>query len=340
MKSHLLPWLCMALLALGSLGFVPPATQPRFGLVIHGGAGTVARENLSPEKEAAYHHVLGEVLKKGYQLLEGGATAIAVVEQCIWIMEDSPLFNAGRGAVLTYEGTHELDAAIMDGRDRQAGAVAGVRGVRHPISAARKVMEASPHVMLSGAGADSFARAKGLEMVANTWFRDSTRYEQWKKAKARLESGPQGDADPDWERYRKFGTVGVAVLDRHGNLAAGTSTGGMSMKRWGRIGDAPIIGAGTWADNATCAISCTGHGEYFIRYAVAQDIAARMAYKKQSLQKAAEAVILGVLKEKGGEGGMIGIDRKGRVTMCFNSAGMYRGYFVEGGQPWTGIFGE
>jgi L-asparaginase / beta-aspartyl-peptidase len=340
MKPNHLLWLLLGLLALSGTGFQAPATHPRFGLVIHGGAGTLARAQFTPEKEAAYHQVLGEVLKKGYQLLESGATAVEVVEQCIWIMEDSPLFNAGRGAVLTYEGLHELDASIMDGRDRQAGAVAGVRTVRHPISAARKVMEASPHVMLSGAGADSFARGQGLEQVENVWFRDATRYEQWKKAKAKLQSNPQGDADPEWERYRKFGTVGVAVLDRHGNLAAGTSTGGMGMKRWGRIGDSPIIGAGTWADNATCAISCTGHGEYFMRYVVAQDIAARMAYKKQSLQKAAEAVILGVLKEKGGEGGMVGIDRQGKVTLCFNSEGMYRGYYVEGGAPWTGIFGE
>lgn len=314
----------------------PPGKRPSFGLVIHGGAGVMARENFTAEREQAYHKVLGEVLEKGYRMLEKGAPAMDVVEQCIWIMEDSPLFNAGRGAVFTYDGINELDASVMDGKDQKAGAVSGVRTVRHPISAARKVMENSPHVLLTGAGADEFAKEQCLEIVENEWFRDSLRYQRWLDAKAKEKNGPQGGLEPDL--MKKFGTVGVVVLDKAGNLAAGTSTGGMNMKRWGRVGDSPLIGAGTWADNNTCAISCTGHGEYFIRYAVAHEVAARMEHGGQSLQKAADEVVNGVLKEAGGEGGLIGIDRKGNFVMTFNTSGMFRGSFMEGGKPMTAIF--
>lgn len=313
--------------------------KPRFGIVLHGGAGVLTREQFTPEKEKLYLAVLDGILVEGYNQLEAGKPALDVVEYCIGKMEDSPLFNAGKGAVLTYEGMHELDASIMDGANRHAGAVAGVRKVRHPISAARKVMEQSPHVMLSGAGADQFAQEQGLEIVDNSYFRDSVRYDRWLKSKLKQGSGPQGAiSDPDIPS--KFGTVGVVVLDQAGNLAAGTSTGGMHMKRWGRIGDSPIIGAGTWADNATCAISCTGHGEYFIRYGVAQDIANRMAYGHQSLEKAADEVVNKVLKEAGGEGGVIGIDAKGNFVMTFNTPGMYRGHYIEGGEPQSYIFAE
>lgn len=300
------------------------------------------KKNMTEEREAKYREKLGEVLKKGHQMLADGEKALDVVEQCIWLLEDSPLFNAGRGAVFTHEGRNELDASIMDGTTQMAGAVAGVTTVKHPISAARAVMEQSPHVMLAREGAEEFAELNGLEMVDPAYFATDRRKKSLKRAIDReSKQGDEGSVFPSEEDDYKFGTVGVAVLDQYGHLAAGTSTGGMTNKRWARIGDSPVIGAGTYANDATCAISCTGHGEYFIRYAVAHDIHARMAYKGESLDKAAKAVVHQTLQDAGGTGGVIGIDRKGNVTMQFNTAGMYRGYYRDGDvAPVVGIYGE
>lgn len=319
-----------------------PGPQVRFGIVIHGGAGTIKKKNMTPEKEAAYTAKLTEVLQKGHQMLSEGAEALDVVEQCIWLLEDSHLFNAGRGAVFTHEGRNELDASIMDGSNLQAGAVAGVTTIKHPISAARAVMEQSPHVMLAREGAEAFAQENGLEIVDPSYFATDRRKKSLERAIEReAKEGDGGFAEPGEENDYKFGTVGVCVLDQNGNLAAGTSTGGMTNKRWARIGDSPVIGAGNYANNATCAISGTGHGEYFIRYAVAHDIHALMAYGKKSLEKAAKEVVHEKLKPAGGNGGVIGIDRKGNVVMEFNTAGMYRGYYRDGdAAPTVGIYGD
>lgn len=334
-----------AFLLLGITSHTVKKSHPKFGIVIHGGAGTILKKNMTPEKEKQYRDKLNEVLRHGHQLLAKGEEALRVVEECIWLMEDSPLFNAGRGAVFTNAGTNELDASIMDGSSLDAGAVAGVTTVKHPISAARAVMDKSPHVMLSGAGAEQFASDQGLEIVDPEYFKVERRAKQLERAKQRENESQSKKGDtgfaPGEDNDFKFGTVGVAVLDLQGNLAAGTSTGGMTNKRWGRIGDSPVIGAGTYANNNTCAISCTGHGEFFIRYAVAHDISALMEYKKMEVQEAADAVIQKKLKKAGGSGGVIGIDAKGRVAMSFNSAGMYRGYYRDGDEnPWVGIFGD
>lgn len=312
----------------------PAATaRPAWVLVIHGGAGTILRQDLTPQAELEYRTALGEALRTGGAVLEAGGSSLDAVEAVIRFLEDSPLFNAGRGAVFTAEGANELDASIMDGRDRAAGAVAGVRTIRHPITAARRVMDASSHVMMTGAGAEAFAAAQGVELADPAWFRTESRWHSYLKAKARADSLDLETPD------RKHGTVGCVALDRDGHLAAGTSTGGMTLKRWGRVGDAPIIGAGTWADDRTCGISATGHGEYFIRNVVAYDIAARMEYGGLTLQEAADRVIGEVLPAVGGTGGVVGLDREGRVSMVFNTAGMYRGSLQAGGQPQVAIFG-
>ncbi len=310
-------------------------------LVVHGGAGTILRQNLSSAREAAYHAALRTALDSGYAVLERGGTSLEAVETAVRFLEDSPLFNAGKGAVFTAEGHHELDAAIMDGATGQAGAVAGLTTVRNPITAARAVMTQSPHVLLIGPGAEQFARDQGLEMVAPDYFRTDERYQQWQRARRadsiRLDhSDPQGHLDPPGDR--KFGTVGAVALDRYGHLAAATSTGGMTNKRYGRVGDVPLIGAGTYADDATCAVSATGHGEYFIRAVVAHDIAARMAYQGVSLREAADAVVMKKLVEQGGEGGVIAVDRQGHYAMPFNSSGMYRGVRQQGRPAQTAIF--
>ncbi|MEM7039997.1 MAG: isoaspartyl peptidase/L-asparaginase [Bacteroidota bacterium] len=318
-------------------------SEGKYGIVLHGGAGTILKKNMTEEKEKEYREMIAEVLYHGRAMLEKGATAIQVVESCIQIMEDSPLFNSGKGAVFTNAGKNELDASIMDGQSLKAGAVAGVTTVRHPISAARKVMEESVHVMLSGEGAEVFAKEQGCEIVDPSYFHTDRRWESLQRAKKRMNkdrgSGKGGFLEPGEENDWKYGTVGVAVLDKAGNLAAGTSTGGMTNKRWGRIGDSPVIGAGTYANNATCAVSCTGHGEYFIRYAVAHDISAAMEYKGISVQEAADWVIQEKLVKAGGTGGVIGLDAAGNVMMSFNTAGMYRGFFMNGqDSPWTGIY--
>ena len=304
-----------------------------YGIAIHGGAGTIDRAQLSAAQEKAYRATLEQALRAGYEVLEANGTALDAVEAAIVLMEDSPLFNAGRGAVFTHDGHNEMDASIMDGRTTEAGAVAGVRAVRNPIRAARKVMTDSPHVLLSGAGADQFAKARGLVLAPPAWFRTERRWEQLERIRDSKDTELDHDAG-------KKGTVGAVALDRHGNLAAGTSTGGMTNKRWGRIGDSPIIGAGTYARNATAAISCTGHGEYFIREAAAASVSARMELAGQSVQAASDAVIHGRLKPIGGQGGLVAIDARGNVAMPFNTKGMYRGYLRSDGQLAVHIWAE
>ena len=349
---------CCLLWSLASLGqsgaaLVPGTADPsKITLVIHGGAGTITRQNMSAEKEKAYQQALRQALQAGYAVLHQGGTSLDAVEAAIHVMEDSPLFNAGKGAVFTNEGKNELDAAIMDGKTLKAGAVAGVTTIRNPVSAARAVMEQSEHVMMMGAGAEKFAREKGLKIVDPSYFYTEPRYQQLEKARKAepVKPGPPGGngalrrhradaiARLIFTEGRKFGTVGAVALDQYGNLAAATSTGGMTNKRYGRVGDAPIIGAGTYANNNTCAVSATGHGEFFIRSVVAYDIAALMEYKGWSVQQAAEEVVMKKLVARGGEGGVIALDRKGNFTMPFNSAGMYRGYIKAGGKSQVLIY--
>ncbi|WKN33206.1 isoaspartyl peptidase/L-asparaginase [Porifericola rhodea] len=319
-------------------------TRGKVAIAIHGGAGTIKRENMSPEREAEYRAKLEEALKAGHKILEEGGNSLDAVVAAIQIMEESPLFNAGKGAVFTNEGKNELDAAIMDGQSLQAGAVAGISTVKSPISAARAVMESSPHVMMIGKGAEQFAQEQGLEIVDPSYFYTDTRYEQLQRIKNTEKQQLDHDGDnrqglldqkfPD----RKFGTVGAVALDMDGNLAAATSTGGMTNKRYGRVGDVPIIGAGTYADNNSCAVSATGHGEYFIRSVVAYDIAALMKYKGLSLNDAASQVIKEKLVEMGGGGGVISIDAKGNIALPFNTAGMYRASIDTQGQMYIGIY--
>lgn len=328
-------------------------------MVIHGGAGTITPDNIDAERRGAYEDKLGEALQAGYDVLRTDGSSLDAVVAAITILEDSPLFNAGRGAVLTSAGTVELDASVMEGRARNAGAVASLTTVKNPIRLARLVMEQSRYVMLAGDGAESFADEAGVELVGNEYFRTERRLQQYERYRQRLEEGadarsrngppsenenPFEPADPDIspieDDRRKFGTVGAVALDADGDLAAGTSTGGISYKRWGRIGDSPIIGAGTYADNHTCAISATGDGEYFIRGAMAHDISAMMRYTGLSVREAASAVIHGKLSEMGGSGGVIGLDRDGNVAMVFNTAGMFRGTVDHEGNIDVKMFGE
>lgn len=285
-------------------------------IVIHGGAGYMAQSNMSEEKQNTYKAKLDEAVSKGHDILKSGGTALEAVQLTINILEDSPLFNSGKGAVFNHEGYNELDASIMDGKTLNAGAVAGVTNVKNPINLAYEVMENSKHVMLSGAGAQVFAKKRGVTLVDSTYFAVPDRLEALKRAQNKT-------ALLNWED-EKFGTVGCVALDIDGNIAAGTSTGGMTNKRWNRIGDSPIIGAGTYANNATCGVSSTGHGEYFIRLAVAHHISAQMQYKKVSLQEAADDVVLRKLKKLGGDGGIIALDKDGNISMVFNTSGMFR----------------
>lgn len=315
---------------------VSSSTEPApFGLVIHGGAGTITRAQLSPEREAETRAKLTEAVNAGYAVLEKGGASLDAVVAAIEILEDSPLFNAGIGAVYTSDGRHELDASIMDGATRGAGAVAAVSDVRNPIRLARGVLEKSEHVMLSGAGAEAFARTLGMEPVDNTLFDTEFRRGQLERAQS---AEDRGAALAPMEIESKFGTVGAVALDRHGNLAAGTSTGGTTNKRYGRIGDSPVIGAGTFADNDSCAVSSTGHGEYFIRYVVAYDICALTRYSDLSLEDAANRVVNDKLVKAGGAGGVIAMDRAGNVSMPFNTEGMYRAYRRRGEDPVVGIY--
>jgi beta-aspartyl-peptidase (threonine type) len=299
-------------------------------IAIHGGAGTLPRAEMTPDQEAAYRAGLAAALDAGYAVLEGGGTSLDAVTIAVRMLEDDPLFNAGRGAVLTHEGTVELDASIMDGRTLAAGAIAGVAHIRNPIELARAVMEHSPHVMLIGTGAEEFAHTRNIAFVANDYFKTETR-------KAQLRRVLVGDTRPANE-LSALGTVGAVARDQAGNLAAATSTGGMTGKRYGRVGDSPIIGAGTYADNGSCAISATGHGEYFIRTAVAHDICARVAYGGATLQEAADAVVMQRLAKLGGEGGIIAVDASGQVVMSFNSEGMFRGARSSGGKREIAIY--
>ena len=297
-----------------------PEKKPDWAIVIHGGAGVITRSQLTPEKEALYRAALQQALDTGAAVLERGGSSLDAVEKTIRIMEDCPLFNAGKGAVFTHEGHNELDAAIMDGSNLAAGAVTCVTDIKNPITAARTVMTQSPHVLLSGKGASEFAKEKGLEIVDPSYFYTDERYRQLREILDK----------------EKHGTVGCVALDRKGNLAAGTSTGGMTDKRYNRIGDTPIIGAGTYANNSTCAVSATGHGEFFIRYTVAHDISALMEYRGLPLDSAARLVVKHKLVKAGGSGGVICVDGKGNISMPFNSEGMFRGYSTSEGKK--GIF--
>lgn len=316
-----------------------PVPVTEWGMVIHGGAGTIARESLSAEREREYRAVLEQALRAGHAILEKNGSALDAVEAAIRVMEDSPLFNAGKGAVFTAEGKNELDAAIMDGTGLRAGSVAGVTHVRNPISLARRVMEASPHVMLTGAGAEAFAKQQGIELVDEKYFFTQPRWDALQRAKQAEQRQPAGALAPAHGGDRKFGTVGAVALDRQGRIAAGTSTGGMTNKRWGRVGDAPIIGAGTYASDR-CGVSGTGHGEYFIRNVVAYDICARVQYRGETLEQAARYVVMEKLVAQQGEGGVIAMDAYGNYTMPFNSSGMYRGRIGRDGVPVTAIFHE
>jgi L-asparaginase / beta-aspartyl-peptidase len=317
---------------------------PNFGIVIHGGAGTLLKENMTPELETEYKTVLEKAIRTGYDILQKGGSSLDAVEKTIRIMEDSPLFNAGKGAVFTHEGKNELDASIMDGKTLRAGATAGVTIVKNPISLARVIMEKSEHVMLVREGAEFFARQNGIELVDPSYFYTESRFEALKKAKEEEKitldhNGKTTFYDP-MSKNHKFGTVGCAALDKNGNLAAGTSTGGMTNKRWGRVGDSPIIGAGTYANNATCAVSATGWGEFFIRGVVAHDISALMEYKGLSLQEAAQEVIQKKIPALGGDGGIIAIDKEGNMAMEFNTSGMYRATMDSNGKLTIGIYKE
>ncbi len=314
--------------------------QNEFAIVIHGGAGTILKKNLSPEKEAEYKAKLEEAIRAGYIILKNGGNSIDAVQKAINIMEDSPLFNAGKGAVFTNAGTNEHDASIMDGKTLNAGASAGTKTVRNPINLARTIMDNSPHVMLSGNGAEEFAVEQGLQIVDPSYFYTENRFQSLQKIKNSEQSSKKlGFYDPPI-KDSKFGTVGCVALDKNGNLAAGTSTGGMTNKRWGRIGDAPIIGAGTYANNNTCAVSSTGWGEFFIRTVVAHDISALMEYKGLSLSEAAKEVIQKKIPELGGDGGIIAVDKQGNMVMEFNTAGMYRATMNDKGELYIGIYNE
>lgn len=302
-------------------------TSEKFGIVIHGGAGTILKENMSDSLETAYREKLKEAISIGHAILKNGGTAMEAVTKTINVMEDSPLFNAGKGAVFTHEGTNELDSSVMDGADLNAGAVTGVTHIKNPIDLALSVMNDSPHVMLSGKGAETFAQENGFSLVDPSYFYTERRFKSLQKVKQREKDKLASVSFEDpFIKDSKFGTVGCAALDKNGNLAAGTSTGGMTNKRWNRIGDAPIIGAGTYANNATCAVSSTGWGEYFIRAMVAHDISAMMEYKGVSLKEAASEVIQEKVPALGGDGGIVAIDKDGNVAMEFNTAGMYRAH--------------
>jgi beta-aspartyl-peptidase (threonine type) len=318
-------------------------------IAIHGGAGTMSRSAISAEQEAAYHAALNGILLAAQHLLAGGGSALDAVSLAVDLLEECPLFNAGHGAVFTHDETHELDAAVMDGATLRAGAVACVSRIRRPLRAARAVMEQSDHVLLVAAGAEAFAEAQGLEMVSPDFFSTAARREQLYRALAANATvldhdgaalvfrSQQATAAP-LDESRKLGTVGAVALDSRGNLAAATSTGGMTNKRPGRVGDSPLIGAGTYADNRTAAVSCTGTGEMFMRAVTAYDICARMAYGRQSLDAAAQAAVLTVLPALGGQGGLIAVDAQGHVSLPFNTEGMYRGYARVGDLPQTAIF--
>lgn len=307
--------------------------QNRPAIVIHGGAGTIERHLLTDSLDADIRKALQDALNAGYAILEKGGTAVDAVEATIQVLENYPEFNAGIGSVMTEVGTHELDASIMDGSNLKAGAVAGVTTVKSPIRAARTVMDRSPHVMLAGEGAEVFAKQEGLDMVENSYFTTPAIQKRWQES-----NNGKSSTEPK-SPFSKFGTVGCVALDVHGNIAAGTSTGGMMNKKYGRIGDSPIIGAGTYADNETCGVSCTGHGEYFIRLGVAKEISDQMKFGNKTLKEAAEFTINKQLGGLNGLGGIIALDREGNFEFVFNTPGMYRGYKNASGEK-VMIYGD
>ncbi|QCR22971.1 isoaspartyl peptidase/L-asparaginase family protein [Pontibacter sp. SGAir0037] len=298
----------------------------KFSIAIHGGAGTITPSSMTPDKEKAYKKALTDALSAGYTILAGGGDALDAVQQAVQLLEDCPLFNAGKGSVFTKEGKHEMDASIMCGKTLEAGAVAGVYNIKNPVKLARAIITHSDHVFLSGHGAEEFARKHRIAFEPEEYFFDALRYDQWREVRDSDRFMLDHTVEPETGEGKKFGTVGAVALDVKGNLAAATSTGGMTNKNFNRIGDTPVIGAGTYANNATCAVSCTGHGEYFIRAVVAYDVSCLMEYKGYSLQQACEHVVSDKLVKFGGEGGLIAIDTTGAVALPFNSAGMYRGY--------------
>ena len=304
-----------------------PARQvPRWGIVMHGGAGNFSMADLGDRREPM-REAMTAALSAGHKVLAGGGSSLDAVQAAIVVLEDSPFFNAGKGAVFNHEGKNELDASIMDGATKRAGAVAGLKHVKNPILLARLVMEKSPHVMMVGEGAEAFAKEQGMTFVPESYFYTERRWQELQRTlEAEKKAKSTAALSPSQGIAGYFGTVGAVALDKNGDLAAATSTGGMTNKRFGRVGDAPIVGAGTYASNDSCAISSTGHGEYFIRYTVAHDICARVVYTHAAVQASADAVVQDVLKRAGGEGGVIGMDRAGNVAASFNSTGMTRGY--------------
>ncbi|WP_242919118.1 isoaspartyl peptidase/L-asparaginase family protein [Pontibacter liquoris] len=305
-------------------------------IAIHGGAGTITEATLTAAQDKAYRAALKEAVEAGHQVLAGGGTALEAVEHAVTNLEDSPLFNAGKGAVFTKEGKHEMDAAIMCGKTLEAGAVAGVRSIRNPIKLARTVLEHSDHVLLSGYGAEEFARTYQLAFESEEYFFNSFRYKQW----AEVRDSNIFLLDHTKKIDEKFGTVGAVAVDMNGDIAAATSTGGMTNKNYNRIGDSPLIGAGTYANNATCAISCTGHGEFFMRAVVAHDVSCLMAYKGYTLQQACDEVVMQKLVKLGGEGGLIAVSAAGDIALPFNTEGMYRAFKKNNDAAQVGIYKE
>lgn len=314
----------------------------KISIVIHGGAGTILKEDMSSEIEEAYRQGLSDALEAGYAVLEIGGTAINAVKAAVVILEDNPLFNAGKGAVFTKKGLNEMDAAIMDGSTLDAGAIAGVRNVRNPIELAEEVMLHSGHVFLSGKGANDFAIKQGIKLEPDEYFYSQFRYDQWREIRDSdyYKLDQKNDKLVSLLKEKKFGTVGAVACDKEGNIAAATSTGGMTNKQYGRIGDSPMIGIGTYANNKTCAISCTGHGEIFIKAVAAYDVSCLIEYKNFTLQQACEEVVLKKLVAMNGEGGLIGMDAKGNAALVFNSAGMYRGLKNSDGEKRIAIYGD
>ncbi|MFT3933365.1 MAG: isoaspartyl peptidase/L-asparaginase [Chitinophagaceae bacterium] len=314
--------------------------MPNFTLVVHGGAGTILKEDMTPELEKKYAEGLQAALDGGFAVLEKGGSAVDAVKAATVILEDNILFNAGRGSVFTKKGEHEMDASIMEGRNLDAGAVSGVRNVRNPIELATEVMQHSDHVFLSADGASEFALKQGVKLEPDEYFFSQFRYDQWKSVRDsdNYSLDHSSKQVEDLMKDKKFGTVGAVACDTNGNIAAATSTGGMTNKKYGRVGDTPVIGSGTYANNNTCAISCTGHGELFIRAVAAYDVSAIMEYKNCSLQEAMDEVVNKKLVKIGGEGGMIGVDAKGNFAMIFNSAGMYRGVRSSDGTNQVAIY--
>jgi len=324
--------LAMAAAAGGQTG--PRIESRPYAIAVHGGAGVIRKGSLSAEKEAAVRKALEAAVLRGKEILERGGSSLDAVEAAVKLLEDAPEFNAGRGAVFTADGGHEMDAAVMEGASLRAGAVAGVRRVKNPVALARLVLERSPHVFLAGPGADLYAKEMGLEMAPPSYFHTDERWQDLLRARAKT-----GQKAPPPQAPEPHGTVGAVALDLHGHLAAATSTGGMTNKRPGRIGDSPVVGAGTYADDRTCAVSCTGWGEYFLRAVAAHDVAARMAYGQEPLEKAAQEV-LSRIAEMGGDGGLIAVDGRGNLCLRFTTEGMYRAWLAPGGKVEVRIYGQ